>query len=164
MIDVTVISRAYDKSIRRSWKATLIRREGALIELVGEFDRDVEHPHLGSISRGTVSHEYYWLDRWYNIFRFHEPTGELRNYYCNIGMPPTFADSVVDYVDLDIDVLIWPDHTCEVLDQVEFDLNACKYSIPKQVHEKVHENLADLILFIEEGRFPENILQTADSY
>src|SRR5437773_623966 len=101
--EITVISRNYDLSIRRKWKGRLIRHSLPLIELVGEFDRDVAHPELGIISRGTLSYEYYWLDRWYNVFRFDKPCGELRSYYCNINMPPKFEGDVIDYVDLDID-------------------------------------------------------------
>jgi protein associated with RNAse G/E len=151
--EVTVISRSYDRTIRRTWKASLIRNEPPLIELVGEFDRDVDHPELGHIKSGTVSYEYYWLDRWYNVFRFHEPTGELRNYYCNINMPPTFADGLLDYVDLDIDVLIWPDLRCEVLDEAEFEANATLYSVPPHVREKVHATRDDLLSLLSDGQF-----------
>src|SRR5262245_40439693 len=114
---ITVISRAYDLTIRRTWNAKLVRDEPPLIELVGEFNRDVEHPNLGFIECGTVSYEYYWLDRWYNVFRFQTPNGELRNYYCNINLPPKFEDGVLDYIDLDIDLLLWPDGKFEVLDR-----------------------------------------------
>ncbi|HEY2866232.1 MAG TPA: DUF402 domain-containing protein, partial [Pyrinomonadaceae bacterium] len=106
--EVLVISRSYDLTVRRSWKAQLTGSAPPLVELVGEFDRDVEHPDLGLIAQGTVSYEYYWLDRWYNVFRFNEPDGKFRNYYCNINMPPRFEDGVLDYVDLDIDVVVWP--------------------------------------------------------
>ena len=34
------------------------------------FDEEIEHELLGTISSGTISTEYYWLDRWYNVFRF----------------------------------------------------------------------------------------------
>src|SRR5438128_8844181 len=103
---VTIRSRKYDQSIRREWPCELIEQKGPLLAVVGEFDEDI-----GSISRGTISYEYFWLDRWYNVFRFHSPRGELLNYYCNISLPPTFEDGVIDYVDLDIDVLVWRDHS-----------------------------------------------------
>ena len=34
------------------------------------FDEEIEHDLLGTIPSGTISTEYYWLDRWYNVFRF----------------------------------------------------------------------------------------------
>ena len=147
--NITVISRAYDLSVRRTWHAGLVKQQDSLIELVGEFDRDVEHPNLGLIKQGTVSYEYYWLDRWYNIFQFHEPTGELRNHYCNICMPPTFANGVLDYVDLEIDVLIWPDLTYEVLDEIEFDISAERFQFPATLRTNVRNSLDELIRLIK---------------
>ena len=89
-MEVTINSRKYDQTIRRSWRAELIETTGSMLVFIGKFEFDVEHTDLGFIPRGTVSYEYYWLDRWYNIFRFLLPDGRLRNYYCNINMPPVF--------------------------------------------------------------------------
>ena len=82
---ITVNSRKYDQKIRRSWSGGLVSQTDSLLVVVGRFDSDVEHNDLGLIKKGTVSFEFYWLDRWYNVFRFHEPDGTLRNYYCNVA-------------------------------------------------------------------------------
>lgn len=151
---VTINSRKYDQSIRRSWNAELIEREDSLLVLVGEFDRDIEHADLGFIRRGTVSYEYYWLDRWYNIFRFLTPVGNLRNYYCNVNMPPRFENGILDYVDLDIDVLVWPDGSHNVLDMDEFEANAALFAYPAEVRANAIDSLAELIAIKEGRKFP----------
>ena len=151
---ITINSRKYDLSIRRTWTCKLIERNDPLIVVVGEFDRDVEHPGLGSIRRGTVSYEYYWLDRWYNIFRFHEPDGALRNYYCNVAMPPTFAHGVLDYVDLDIDIVVWPDNNYEVVDRDDFERNVLKYGYPDEIKQKAEQSIDEMIRMIERCEFP----------
>lgn len=151
---VTVNSRKYDHSIRRSWQCTLIEQNDPLIVLVGKFDRDVEHPGLGLIKSGTTSHEYFWLDRWYNIFRFHEPEGTLRNYYCNVAMPPTFENGVLDYVDLDIDILVWPDFSFEVVDRDDFERNSLKYNYPEEIKQESEKSVAEMILMLEQRKFP----------
>jgi protein associated with RNAse G/E len=152
--EVLVISRSYDLSVRRSWKARLTRSERPLLELVGEFDRDVEHADLGLVARGTVSYEYYWLDRWYNVFRFHEPDGTFRNYYCNINMPPRFEDGVLDYVDLDIDVLVWPDGRQDVLDRADFDASAKKFDFTDDLKGRVDRALNEMLDLIGRREFP----------
>ena len=152
--EVLVISRSYDLSVRRSWKARLTRSELPLLELVGEFDRDVEHADLGLVARGTVSYEYYWLDRWYNVFRFHEPDGTFRNYYCNINMPPRFEDGVLDYVDLDIDVLVWPDGRQDVLDRADFDASAKKFDFTDDLMGRVDRALNEMLDLIGRREFP----------
>ncbi len=132
----------------------MIKQENFLLTFVGEFDKEIDHPHLGVIRRGTISHEFYWLDRWYNVFRFHEPDGKLRNFYCNINMLPTFEKKILNYVDLDIDVLVWKDFSFEILDLDEFEENAVKYHYSPQVYDKANESLAELIVMIEKKSFP----------
>lgn len=121
---------------------------------VGEFDTEIDHPQLGNIKRGTISYEYYWTDRWYNVFRFHEPDGELRNFYCNINMPPRFDNGTLAYVDLDIDLLVWKDFSIELLDMDEFEENAGKFGYPDELRAKAYEALADLKTLIEKREFP----------
>lgn len=153
-MNVTINSRKYDQRIRRSWQARLIDTVGSMLVFVGKFDFDVEHADLGFIARGTVSHEYYWLDRWYNIFRFLMPDGTLRNYYCNVNMPPVFENSVLDYVDLDIDLLIWPDGSHKILDMDEFEENARLFGYSEEIRVKVLNSLTELITNKEGRKFP----------
>jgi uncharacterized protein len=152
--DVTINSRKYDLTIRRSWQARLIETKGSLLVFVGVFAEGVQHPDLGRISSGTISYEYYWLDRWYNVFRFHEPDGTFRNWYCNINMPPKFEGSVLDYVDLDIDILIWPGKEPIVLDEDEFEENAALFNYPEEVITGSRTGLALLQRDIEAQAFP----------
>lgn len=151
---VTINSRKYDQSIRKSWTCELIERTDSLLIFGGEFDRDIFHPGLGDIKRGTISYEYYWLDRWYNVFRFHEPDGSFRNYYCNISMPPVFEKGVLDYTDLDIDVTVWPGFVYEILDEVEHEENAAKFGYPETIRTAVAAALSELIGMIENRDLP----------
>jgi protein associated with RNAse G/E len=151
---VTVNSRNFDGSIRRSWNADLVRFDKPLVELVGVFNVEVDHTDLGLIRRGTVSYEYYWLDHWYNVFRFHEATGEFRNYYCNINMPPEFANDVLDYVDLDIDILVDGSGSISILDMEEFEANSHRFSFPQTVISSGKRAVDELITLIEQREFP----------
>lgn len=151
---ITVNSRKYDGTIRRTWQCQILETHDSLLRLVGEFDGEIQHPDLGQIKKGTVSYEYYWLDRWYNIFQFREPTGELRNYYCNINMLPTFEKDTLDYVDLDIDVLVRPDLSYVVLDRDEFERSAKVFGYPAWLRARVEKALVDLIELIEARQVP----------
>ncbi|MGB7068938.1 MAG: DUF402 domain-containing protein [Pyrinomonadaceae bacterium] len=152
--EFTINSLKYDGSKQRGWKCSLVRRCGPLLEFVGAFDEKVDHKDLGLIRRGTVSYEYYWLDRWYSVFRFHEPAGALRNYYCNINMPPVIREDSLEYVDLDIDVLVQADMSYNVLDREDFLINAARYQYPAEVIMKVEESLLEVIGLIENRQFP----------
>jgi len=151
---ITINSRKFDLSISRSWTCTFLNQQDTLLEFIGEFDGDVRHPDLGLIKRGTVSYEFYWLDRYYNVFRFQEPDGALRNYYCNINLPPTFSNNVLDYVDLDIDVLVWPTFEYQVLDLDDFEANARKFGYSDEVQAKALKTLDELLVSINSREFP----------
>ena len=157
---VTINSRKLDGSVNRSWKCGLVEQNGSLLVFLGVFDREVEHPDLGIIRRGTVSYEYYWLDQWYNVFRFENPDGQLRNYYCNVNMPPVFENSVLDYVDLDIDVVVWPGAGYKILDLEEFESNAVKFGYSAELRSAAQKALSDVVQLIETKAFPFTDLET----
>jgi protein associated with RNAse G/E len=101
-----------------------------------------------------VSIEYYWLNRWYNIFRFVEPAGELRHFYCTVNVPPVFQKNVLSYIDLDIDILVAPDFSYSILDEDEFAVNAERYNYPAEVRRHSQEALEELLTLIEKRAFP----------
>ncbi|MEO6050341.1 MAG: DUF402 domain-containing protein, partial [Pyrinomonadaceae bacterium] len=76
------------------------------------------------------------------------------NYYCNVAMPATFENGVLDFVDLDIDVVVWPDFQYEILDLVDFEQNALKYDYPEMIKRKSTESLEELIQMIIGREFP----------
>lgn len=140
----TVNSRKFDGTIRRSWKCEFVSRDDEKIDLVGSFEHQVEHPDLGVIEAGTVSHERFYFNRWFNYFTFEHPVGTLRNYYINICMPPKIGDDAIDYVDLDIDLIVWPDGRRQTLDTEEFEANRLEFSYPDDVADRALATLASL--------------------
>ena len=129
----------YDGLLHRRWSAELVRQEGPLLILDARFSDEIIHDALGTIAPGTHSLEYYWLDRWYNIFRFAEPNGDLRNYYCNINRPPTFDGETLSYVDLDLDILVAPDLSYRILDVEDFERNAKEYPYPVELQKSARQ-------------------------
>ncbi|MCM3869906.1 MAG: DUF402 domain-containing protein [Pyrinomonadaceae bacterium] len=151
---ITVRAHKYDGSQHRTWQATLLRQEGPLLVLDGTFDEEIKHDLLGTIASGTRSLEYYWLDRWYNIFRFAEPTGELRSYYCNVNVPPAFDGQVLSYVDLDMDILVEPDLSYRIVDLEDFKENAERFGYSEDVQTNARQGLERLVELIESRSFP----------
>ncbi len=152
--EITVNARKYDGSLGRQWTAGVVSQTVDLIVAVGRFEFDVEHSDLGLIKKGTVSFEHFWKDRWYNIFRFHRPDGSLRNYYCNVAMPLTVEGATLEFIDLDIDVVIWPDGSFEVLDRDDFEKNSVHFGYPSEVLEKAEAALLELLDLAQSGKLP----------
>jgi len=146
--------RKYDGSEHRRWPARIAKHEGSLLILDAVFEDGLEHDLLGTIVAGTVSAEYYWLDRWYNVFRFSDSSGKLKSFYCNINQPPSFDGHVLSYIDLDIDVLVAPDLTYKILDLDDFEANAAQYAYPEDVQANAHRALKELTKLIDARVFP----------
>jgi protein associated with RNAse G/E len=138
----------YDGTEHRRWTASVAKQTDPLLVLDAVFNDEIEHDLIGTIAAGTISTEYYWLDRWYNVFRFSD------RFYCNVSMPPSFDGQVLSYVDLDIDVLVKPDFSYQVLDLEDFEDNARALDYPPEVRENAHAALAEIITLIETRSFP----------
>src|ERR1700694_2148892 len=139
----------YDGTEYRRWNARIASRDRSLLILDAEFEHDVRHHLLGDIRRGTRTIEYYWLDRWYNVFRFLNDNDGTRLYYCNVNMPPKLEEGVLTYIDLDIDILVQPDLSYQVLDLEEFAANAKRYGYPDEVKNQTRLAVDELISMIE---------------
>jgi protein associated with RNAse G/E len=153
---ITVRVLKYDGAEHRRWAATVKQFEGSLLVLDATFAEEIQHELIGVIARGTVSTEYYWLDRWFNVFRFATPEGRLQSYYCNINVPPVFDGETLSYIDLDIDILVQPDLSFRVLDREDFESNAAKFGYPEKVRQNAEAALNKLIEMIQSGDFPFN--------
>ncbi|HZN01672.1 MAG TPA: DUF402 domain-containing protein [Pyrinomonadaceae bacterium] len=144
----------YDGREHRRWPARIAETVGPLIILDAVFDEEIEHDLLGKVLSGTISTEYYWLDRWYNVFRFSSSDQVLQKFYCNINAPPQFDGRVLSYVDLDIDVLVEPDLTYRILDEEDFEQNARRYGYPEEIRANARRALTEVIGLIESRAFP----------
>lgn len=93
--------------------------------------------------------ERYFSRRWYNIFEIHDRDDDhLKGWYCNITQPAEFSPGQITYVDLALDLLVYPDLTYLVLDDDEFD----NLSIDQQTREEATTALEALISLVESGR------------
>jgi len=149
----TINSLRYDRSVRRSWECDLVTHTNEVIELVGQFENELQHSELGTIELGTRSIEFFYSSRWYNHFVFLEPDGSLRNHYLNICMPPKVSPGLIEYIDLDIDLLVWPDGRVVTLDVDEFETNADKFQYPKEIRMKALDTLSELTDFVNDESF-----------
>lgn len=65
--------------------------------------------------------EWYFSDRWYNIFQIHGADGTLKGWYCNVAAPTVIAEETIACRDLLLDLWVAPDGVMRALDEEEFD-------------------------------------------
>jgi uncharacterized protein len=104
------------------YEGVLLSRDEHSIALEALFDR-ADMPFMDVVFKtGDRFVEYYYTDRWYNIFVIHDrENGQVKGWYCNIGKPAVIEDGVVSYVDLALDLWVSTDGKQTVLDEDEFE-------------------------------------------
>jgi predicted RNA-binding protein associated with RNAse of E/G family len=103
------------------YRAYLLEHKNGCIVLEATFDRDDINLQGMLLAKGDRFIETYYTNRWYNIFEIHtREDGQLRGWYCNIGKPAEFDGQVLSYIDLALDLLVFPDGRQVILDEDEF--------------------------------------------
>lgn len=108
-----------------TWRYTgeVLRRWPNAVLLEAHFNRDDSTFHEIPLLRGDPFVEIFYTDRWYNIFEIHDrDDGRLKGWYCNITRPAELSGGEVAYVDLALDLLVYPDGRQLVLDEDEFEV------------------------------------------
>jgi protein associated with RNAse G/E len=106
-----------------AWDGAVMRCDAEGIVLRAEFNVDLVEREFATFRRGDVFHEFYYWDRWYNVFQISAPDGTLKGWYANVGLPAELRSEAreLDYVDLALDVWTLPTGEFMVLDEDEFD-------------------------------------------
>ncbi len=104
------------------YEGEVVRHEEHSIVLKALFDR-ADMPFMDVVFKtGDFFVEYYYTDRWYNIFTITDrEDGKVKGWYCNVGMPAVIEDGVVSYVDLALDLWVSTSGKQTVLDEDEFE-------------------------------------------
>src|SRR5215211_1720637 len=104
------------------YEGVVLSRDEHSIVLEALFDR-ADMPFIDVVFKtGDRFVEYYFTDRWYNIFTVHDrDDGNVKGWYCNVSKPAVFEEDIVSYVDLALDLWVSTDGKQTVLDVDEFE-------------------------------------------
>lgn len=99
-----------------------ILRKAKIIMLEALFNRE-DTVFLGFLLKNQDRFiETFFQDRWYNIFEIHDrDDDQLKGWYCDICKPAVITEDHISYIDLSLDLWIFPDGKQEILDRDEFN-------------------------------------------
>lgn len=100
----------------------VLDREPSSITIEAVFDQADEDFQGFLLRKGDRFIERHYADRWYNVFAVYDGTsGRLKGWYCNITRPARIETDRVSAEDLALDLIVRPDGSWIVLDELEFE-------------------------------------------
>ncbi|MGE5333357.1 MAG: DUF402 domain-containing protein [Nitrososphaerota archaeon] len=108
---------------------------------------------LGYVTFETGDHftEWYFSDRWYNIFEIASPDGTLKGWYCNVAAPAMIEANDLFCRDLILDLWVTPEGATSVLDEDDF---AAERSLDAATRAQALAGLAELQRLVAERQGP----------
>jgi uncharacterized protein len=89
--------------------------------------------------------EYYYTDRWFNIFDISNASNERKGWYCNITEPVDIFDDQIKQKDLLLDVWVDPWGRPLILDEDEFEVDT---TLDDRQRKGARKGLQDLLQMI----------------
>jgi Ribonuclease G/E len=85
------------------------------------------------------------LGEWYFKTRYFSKDGKSKGTYINLNTPIELCPYSIRYVDLEIDVCIWPDGKIEILDEEKFEKAVKEGLVTRKLTEIVREKLQEIM-------------------
>jgi protein associated with RNAse G/E len=118
-----------DKAQIKVYKAdgTLFRCWPVVVESIGHDPIVVAHPAGVTIEQAgggwTTQYSiraFCWRGRPYILLEVYQPDGELVELYAHVSSRPVIEDSVVQFTDYELDVVLQPGQAAQIVDEDEF--------------------------------------------
>jgi hypothetical protein len=151
MTQVTVYKLDAEGNDVWQYPARVLGRRDHCVRLEAYFNREAVDLGYVTFERGDRFVEFFYSDRWYNIFAVHQGDSErLKGWYCNVCRPSLITETAVRCEDLALDVWVPPGGPPVVLDEDEF----AALDLPPPQREKGRAALDKLLALAENGRLP----------
>ncbi|MEP7289021.1 MAG: DUF402 domain-containing protein [Chloroflexota bacterium] len=155
-----IMSLKYDHRPHYTWPATLIEDNDERLFLSSVVGGILVHHTRGFEEAQTLPSDLtFWRNRWYNVFTNYDENRLLRNFYCNVTMPLFLQANTINYVDLDLDVRVYPDGSYTLLDEDEFAEHTVQYNYPDWVQRRAYEAVDEIVALAKAGEGPFALLR-----
>lgn len=99
---------------------------------------------------------YFYTDQPFYFYELYapQPPHAFESWYCNINTVPERTADGYSYIDLDLDIRLYPDLSFDILDEDEFLEHRTRYAYPPGYVQMAEETLQQLRKRIVERVFP----------
>lgn len=154
-MQTVVRSLKYDRRPHIEWPAEILVQNDEMIMCLARPGTVCVHH-----SRGThIPFERTLLglfvkEALFNTLITFNSEGRLVRTYCNIALPPEFGDGALEWVDLDLDVILHPGSDPLLEDEDEFAEHQIRYGYPPDLVQRVESTARDLLARAHRGDPP----------
>jgi protein associated with RNAse G/E len=118
---ITVVKNDAQGQALMHYTGTILERTQTMICLEARFGLPDKPTGYVTFRRGDRFIEWFYADRWYNIFEIHDVEDDhLKGWYCNISRPAILGTDSLHADDLALDVWFDPNGKTLILDEAEF--------------------------------------------
>ena len=129
---VTVVKRNTLGEARIQYEGEIVKRLENGVVVQAYWKQAAKDLGYTCFEPGDCFTEYYYSDRWYNIFDIADAGGLRKGWYCNIAQPASLFDGRIEQVDLLLDVWVDPRGVPLVLDEDEFEADNTLNAVLRQ--------------------------------
>jgi len=105
-----------------SYQGSVVERSDNYVCIRAPFTFSTRDLGYVTLKTGDIFTEWFYADRWYNVFRVQDvDSGDLKGYYCNLTRPAVISANAVKAEDLALDVFVRPDGGTLLLDEDEYE-------------------------------------------
>lgn len=158
-----VHSYKHNGNLHRIWSSSIVLQANSVF-LVGANDKALV---VESNGKAWVTKEpaicYFHRRNWFNVIGMMRRDGI--HYYCNLSSPFLCDEGAVKYIDYDLDVKVFPNMTCKVLDEDEYELHGKQMGYPEDIDRILRNHMNRLFFWIRtrKGPFEDNFVQNCYS-
>jgi uncharacterized protein len=145
-MNVTILKKNLDGIETWRYPGIVLEQTPNRVVLQAHFNRPDVLFHGILLKQGDRFVETFYTDRWYNIFAIYDrDDDEQKGWYCNVAFPAVLAELPqgeleISYIDLALDLLVFPDGRQLVLDEDEFAVLA----LDEETQQKARRALDEL--------------------
>lgn len=147
-----------------------VKKYNGKIQRVFHFDRlfqkTSQYLHFQSDSQLVISEHnvekifpyrtdfFLYPEKWFNIFMFYNADKSFHDAFCNFTMPPSISDTDINFVDLDIDLIVKPDASITIEDEDEYKERSTLWGYPTEFQSKANSVIQEITSMVKNRLHP----------
>ncbi len=142
-MQVPIHSYKHNRMLHRIWKKTVVLYEDNHVLVTGhQKTKVIEHDGRSWYTKEPAIC-YFYSDFWFNVIGMIKKDGV--HFYCNLSSPYLYDGEAIKYIDYDLDIKAFPNHTHIVLDEKEYKIHMNKMEYPDDIKEIIESQFEILL-------------------